>query len=125
MSFFKASMRYVLAISMMYSPLSAIKIRNIHHAVDVAGKQRMFTQRMLKDYTMIGMGKSFGQPKEDLKDIIEKFENHLQSLYVYTKNPDIKMMANEVSEIWLPIKRVLDLNPKRKGLEITRALEEL
>jgi archaellum component FlaC len=103
----------VLILLFLSISLRAIKIENNHHAVDVAGKQRMYTQRMLKDYAMIGMNNSFGKPDEDLKTIMDKFENHLNALYDYTKSEEIKKSAKKVEELWFPIKEVLNNNPKK------------
>ena len=79
----------LLFLSLLYTTSNAIEIKNLHHAVDVAGKQRMFTQRMLKNYAMIGMENTFGKPDEDLKKIIDTFENHLEALHNYTNNTEI------------------------------------
>ncbi len=112
--FFK---KYILMFAMVTGSISAIEIESLSHAVDVAGKQRMFTQRMLKDYTMVGMGNSFGKPDEDLKKIIDAFENHLASLHKYTKNKKIKMSTNKIKKTWIPIKKILKAKPDKKNVE--------
>jgi len=73
----KMSFTTVLVLS---TSLSAVEITSATHAVDIAGKQRMFTQRMLKDYAMVGMGNTFGKPEEDLKKISADFQDHMESL---------------------------------------------
>ena len=86
----------------------------------------MFTQRMLKDYTMIGMQNSFGKPKEDLEKIMEAFENHLQSLHNFTKNKKIKKSTGRVKKLWLPIKKILKLEAtKENARKLQEDLEEL
>lgn len=117
----KLSIKYLLIWSIMTSSLFAIEIESIHHAVDVAGKQRMFTQRMLKNYTMIGMENSFGNPKDDLNKTINAFENHLQSLHNYSKNKLIKSSTNKVKKLWLPIQKTLKSKPDKK---LVRKLQE-
>ncbi len=124
--FFKIFSRYIFIISLFYSYGSAIEIKNPYHAVDVAGKQRMFTQRMLKDYTMIGMNNTFGNPSEDLKKIMGEFEDHLQSLHDYTKNPKIKKSTDKIKELWLPIKKVLSQKPDKGHVgKLQESLDEL
>jgi len=120
-------LKHLLFLSILYSCSSyAIEIKNLHHAVDIAGKQRMFTQRMLKDYAMIGMENSFNNPDEDLKNIIKKFENHLESLHQYTKKKEIQKSTNRVKELWIPIKKVLQKTPKKEtALELQESLEHL
>ncbi len=124
--FFKYSTKYLLIVSILTSMLFPIDIDSAEHAVDVAGKQRMFTQRMLKDYAMIGMENSFGNPKEDLIKIMENFENHLESLHNYTKNKKIKISTDKVKEIWFPIKKRLESEPKKEFVgKLQEDLEQL
>ena len=97
------------------SPAFAIEIKNLSVAVDVAGKQRMFTQRMLKDYAMVGMNNTFGKPKEDLKNIMSEFEEHMESLYNFTKDEQTKKSIEEAKKLWIPIKQTLSLTPARES----------
>lgn len=116
----------LLFLSLLYTTSSAIEIKNLHHAVDVAGKQRMFTQRMLKNYAMIGMENTFGKPDEDLKKIIDTFENHLEALHNYTNNTEIIESTKKIKEIWKPIKISLELTPKKElVLDLQEELERL
>ena len=57
-SFSKKITKYILTFSLFTNLILAIEIESIHDTVDVAGKQRMYTQRMLKDYAMVGMKNS-------------------------------------------------------------------
>ena len=119
-------LKHLLFLSLLYSSSYAIEIKNLHHAVDIAGKQRMFTQRMLKDYAMIGMENSFNNPDKDLKEIISKFENHLESLHDYTKNKKIIKSTQRVKNLWIPIKKILQKSPKKEqALQLQDSLEHL
>ncbi len=123
---FKEIIKYTVTFFLFSNFLLAVEIRSIYDAVDVAGKQRMFTQRMLKDYAMVGMKNSFGKPDEDLKKIMSEFEDHLHTLHDYTKNKEIKKSAKKVEELWLPIKKVLTSTPsKDKVLKLQEDLELL
>jgi len=104
----------------------AIEIKNLSEAVDVAGKQRMFTQRMLKDYAMIGLENGFGHPKEDLKKIVSDFENHLDSLIAFNKDEATKESLLKVKRMWEPIKKSLQEKPqKEKAGALQESLEAL
>ena len=119
-------LKHILFLSLLYNITYAIEIESLHHAVDVAGKQRMFTQRMLKDYAMIGMENSFNRPDEDLKKIIKNFENHLESLHNYTKNRTIVKSTDRVKKLWIPIKKILEEKPNIKSsLKLQESLELL
>jgi len=108
-------LKILFLLSITINFMFAIEIKNISHAVDVAGKQRMFTQLMLKDYAMVGMNNTFGNPKEDLKDTIDKFEKHMESLYQFTKNDATKKSIEEAEILWTPIKQMLTLTPVKEN----------
>jgi len=106
--------------------LFAIEIKNLSQAVDVAGKQRMYTQRMLKDYAMIGLQNSFGNPKKDLKKIMENFENHLDALIAFNKDPKTDKSLQKVKKMWAPLKASLNETPsKEKAGKMQEDLEAL
>ncbi len=115
----------LLIVSLFTSLLQGIEIESLNHAVDVAGKQRMFTQRMLKDYAMIGMENSFGNPQQDLTEIVKAFEDHLLSLSSYTKNKKIIQSAKRVQKLWKPIKKQLLQAPKKDKVVALQADLEL
>ncbi len=124
---FKEIIKFIVIFSILTSSLFAIDIKNIYDAVDIAGKQRMFTQRMLKDYAMIGMKNSFGNADKDLNITISEFEDHLDSLNNYTmNNSNIKKSVKKAKEIWLPIKKtLLSLPNKSKVVKLQENLELL
>jgi len=96
---------------------TAVEIKSPTHAVDIAGKQRMFTQRMLKDYAMVGMGNTFGKPKEDLKKISADFQDHMESLAGFTKNDALKKSIKKVEVLWGPLKKTLAEAPSKEKVE--------
>jgi nitrate/nitrite-specific signal transduction histidine kinase len=105
------------AISVLASSVSAIEITSSTQAVDVAGKQRMFTQRMLKDYAMVGMGNTFGKPEEDLKTISADFQDHMESLANYTKSDKVKKSIKKVEALWIPLQKTLAESPSKEKVE--------
>ena len=105
------------AISILATSVLAIEITSPTHAVDIAGKQRMFTQRMLKDYAMVGMGNTFGKPAEDLKKISADFQDHMESLASYTKSDEVKKSLEKVKILWVPLKQTLSEVPSKEQVE--------
>jgi nitrate/nitrite-specific signal transduction histidine kinase len=113
-------------ISLLSTTVSAIEINSATQAVDIAGKQRMFTQRMLKDYAMVGMNNTFGKPDVDLKKTVDAFEDHLESLLKYTKDDVTKQSLGEVKTLWSPIKKILlEVPSKEKVGKLQESLEVL
>ncbi len=112
----KTLMRYLLIFFIYQGVSYAIEIESMNHAVDVAGKQRMFTQRMLKDYAMIGMQNSFGNPVQDLNDTVISFENHLEALETYGDKREIKESAKKIKKLWKPIRKLLEEEAKQASV---------
>ena len=106
-----------LAITILSTSVSAVEITSPKQAVDIAGKQRMFTQRMLKDYAMVGMGNTFGKPEEDLKKISNDFQDHMESLASYTKSDEIKKSIEKIEMLWAPLRKTLSEAPRKEKVE--------
>jgi len=124
--YFKRLFYTLLFTTFVLTSLDASTIESKYHAVDIAGKQRMYTQRILKDYAMIGMKNDFGNPDEDIKKCIETFSLHLKSLHDYTKNKEILEKIEKAEKIWLPIKTTVEKKPEKKGvLALQSSLENL
>ena len=113
----KKSLISFTSVLTVISSASAIEITSPTHAVDISGKQRMFTQRMLKDYAMVGMGNTFGKPEEDLKKISVTFQDHMDSLSSYTKSEEIKKSISELNTLWVSVQKVLLDTPSKEKVE--------
>ncbi len=125
-AFIQKTIKIVLLSSLLSSFGFAVEIKNLSVAVDVAGKQRMFTQRMLKDYAMVGLENNFGNPKEDLKKIMTDFENHLNALIEFNKDKATEESLHKVKVMWGPIKDALNEAPsKEKARKMQEDLEAL
>jgi nitrate/nitrite-specific signal transduction histidine kinase len=103
-----------------------VEINNYNEAVNIAGKQRMFTQRMLKDYAMVGMGNTFGKPEEDLNKTIAQFDDAEVSLMKFAKSEDTKKAIEKVDKLWSELKKELEAKPsKDKVQDLQIKLDEL
>ena len=109
----KKAIKIVLLPSLLCSYSFGLEIKDLSHAVDVSGKQRMFTQRMLKDYAMVGLENNFGNPDEDLKKIMTAFENHLDSLIGFNTDKATGESLEKVKVLWGPIKVALNEAPSK------------
>jgi len=87
--------------------IHAKEIKNISEAINISGKQRMYTQRMMRDYAMIGMENNYKNPKKDLQNIVNDFEDSLDSLIEFNTEKNTEKALLDVKEDWEPIKKVL------------------
>jgi len=95
----------------------ALDIENFSTAVNISGKQRMFTQQMLKNYAMIGMNNTFGNPKEDLLNIINEFEDHQYSLLAFINKKFLKLNLDNIKPLWKDTKVILLANPEKSKVK--------
>ena len=101
-------------------------IESIEEAVNRAGRQRMITQRLLKDYAMVGMGMQVANPEADLKEKIRWFEKSLKDLQAMQVNDEVNKSLKENEILWQPIKVVLEERAeKSKAKDLQINLEAL
>jgi nitrate/nitrite-specific signal transduction histidine kinase len=100
------------------TPLLALEISSPSHAVDISGKQRMYSQKMLKDYAMIGMNNQFGNPSEELKSTIDNFNNHLDLLLAYNQDTTIKEALQNINTAWRLIEKRLSSTATKEDISI-------
>lgn len=117
----------LLILSLLFDTmLYATPITNIEEAINQAGRQRMLTQKMLKEYTLIGMESSYGNAQSSLLGSIDLFENQLNKLQSYIKDKPASESLNEVKTLWGPIKTVLLKAPsKNEASKLQHDLEKL
>ena len=117
---------FVFAIFLLAGSLSAMEIKSLSHAVDMAGKQRMYTQRMLKDYVMIGMHNHFADPEGDLREVMREFDIHLRSLMTFNRDEKTEKSLAKMIQLWDPVRHtLLKIPQKEKVAKLQKALEVL
>jgi nitrate/nitrite-specific signal transduction histidine kinase len=107
--------------------LSQAEISNLNDAINKAGKQRMLSQRMMKDYSMIGIKIKFGNPKEELKKSSDLFTQTLDDLIKFTKdNKEANDELLKVKKLWKGIQKDLLATPnKEKAVELYKSIDQL
>jgi nitrate/nitrite-specific signal transduction histidine kinase len=127
MNKFKLKMLFgIVTTLLLFVEANAIEIKNLAQAVNEAGRQRMLTQRMLKDYAMIGLGNTFKNPKKDLEKIMAMFDDHLKGLSDFATDPATKESLKKQRELWEPIKKMLKEKPtKENAIILQEKLDEL
>lgn len=123
----KRKILIALSVVVSLSTLAEAQITHLNDAIDKAGRQRMLSQRMMKDYSMQGIKINFGNPKEELAKSSKLFSETLEDLIVFTK--DIKDANNallDVKKKWKTLKPALLATPdKEKALELFKKVDQL
>jgi len=79
---------------------------SIGEAINIAGRQRMLTQRIVKTYCMAGMLSAPRSSKKQLQDAIALFEKQLSQLQAF---PGTEIYAQAIQmerHLWSPVKKI-------------------
>ncbi len=90
---------------------------NLAALIGKAGSQRMLTQRMLRDYVLVGMDVSYKNPKQDLATSIQTFDSHLQELKNAAVNDKTHAALVNVDEVWHKVRPVLTATPDKSVVD--------
>jgi hypothetical protein len=91
-------------------------------AINIAGMQRMLSQRILKAYCEVGLAESYGDPKGRLASAVNRFDTNLSQLEGFAKAPDIQQALEQVRELWPTYKKLALSAPTRVGAQRLMAL---
>jgi len=101
-------------------------ISNLNEAINKAGKQRMLSQKMMKNYSMVGMNMKFNNPSKQLADSISLFDTTLSELEKFIKDKDALKAISEVKLFWNKIKPSISSAPdKTKALKLAKSMDKL
>ena len=93
----------------MYAKASGSKLDpKIAKKINVAGKQRMLTQKMTKELLLVANGIDVDANKENLKKTANLFETTLKDLIANCKHDDIKKQLEVVAKLWGDYKVIIE-----------------
>lgn len=106
-------------------PAAATKMDTIS-AVNMAGRQRMLSQRMVKAYLMLGQGIAADDARTILQVSIKQFESHLVALKAFQPTPRVRSAVINLDGAWTKCKALLTAAPSKAGaVELYDANEAL
>ncbi len=92
----------------------ALEIQSKSDAINVAGKQRMYTMRMLRDHLMMGEHLTYKKPDADLKKTVAAFDEASAALESYLKDPDLQSDMAMIQKQWRSVRTMFDTPPKKE-----------
>lgn len=116
-----------VAIFMMLVSMPQVvsaSIDGLSSAINKAGRQRMLSQRIVATYSQFGMDIQSKKSKAQLKEAINLFEEQLSELKKYRSKGTIKKQLDLVTELWLPMKKIVISPVKRSKVTELRKLAE-
>ena len=107
-------------------PPAAMIRMDIASAVNMAGRQRMLSQRMAKAYLMLGQGIATDDARTILQGSINQFESHLAALKSFQPTPMVRSAIVNLDTAWTKCKTLLTAAPSKAGaVELYDANEAL
>lgn len=86
-------------------------------AIDIAGRQRMLSQRMAKAYLLLVLGVDVERSRALLAESIERFDVQLATLKAAARTDDTGAALANLERQWVTFKAVLVQPPSRSGAD--------
>jgi hypothetical protein len=84
-------------------------------AVNLAGRQRMLSQRIVKAYLMLGQGIAADDARTILQGSIKQFESQLAALKAFQPTPAVRSTVADMEGAWKKYKPLLAAAPSTAG----------
>lgn len=95
-------------------------------AMNMAGLQRSLTQRMAKNYLMIGADVRVDAAQRQLKETVERFDASQKALASYAPTAEIKAALAKVDATWAVHRQQIEAKPEQaKAAQMLATSEEL
>ena len=82
-------------------------------AMNMAGLQRSLTQRMAKNYLMIGADVRVDAAQRQLQETIQRFDASHKALSEYAPNAEIKAALARIDGTWATYRQQLEAKPEQ------------
>ncbi len=114
----KYIVKLLIILGIMTTISNATVTQNNSWAINAINHEKVLTQQILKEYAFFGMKNTYQNSKVNLKEYILIFDKELAELITYFKsNKDATKTLNEIKDIWVPIKKVFEGEPKKSEVE--------
>lgn len=97
-------------------------------AVNLAGRERMLSQRIVKAYLMLGQGIAADDARTILQGSVDQFESQLASLKTFQPTPTVRSAVAKLEGAWKTCKPLLVAAPSKAGAvelyDVNEALQQ-
>jgi nitrate/nitrite-specific signal transduction histidine kinase len=118
----------VLPVLVLPGPAFAAEGAELDYAaaINMAGRQRMLSQRITKSYLLVGLGANTAHSQAQLHAAIDRFESQLNALGGFAPGGETGSAINKVRTLWEPFRDKALVTPDRAEAEkLARMDEEL
>ncbi|CAK8719360.1 Type IV pili methyl-accepting chemotaxis transducer N-term [Candidatus Electronema halotolerans] len=112
----------IAATTMFCSEVSAnASAEDVHELADIC----MYSQRILKDYALVGMGVTYHDPQKDLKENIGTVDKYFKDIEKHKLDEKLLAEVLEVENAWKIIRPEFEQKPdKKKMSELRKKVEQ-
>ena len=107
-------MKFLSIALLFFSAFSYSEIISKADSINKAGAQRMLSQRIVKNYIMIGNNIKATQAHQELDHAVALFEQQHLELLDYIEDPSVINALDNVSEIWISFRLKAISNPTKE-----------
>ena len=93
-------------------------------AVNMAGRQRMLTQRMVKAYCQINLDVRRDEAREQLAQAVAQFDSQLTELKRFAPTLKVSESLAVADGLWLPFRKIITSPYSRENAEQVMVLNE-
>jgi uncharacterized protein YeaO (DUF488 family) len=115
---------FVLAMCALVELPAHAQALTFAQAIDMAGRQRMLTQRITKAYVQIGLNADVGESLYELQDAITTFEEQLYVLQAFAPTTELTAALADISAKWAPFKQIAEAEPTKDGARRLHRMDE-
>lgn len=115
-----------LGLILLLTAWTQIRADELSHAeaINVAGRQRMLTQRVTKSYLQIGLGANAEQSTRRLLEAVELFEAQHEVLKAYAPTNEVRSALDAMESVWPDFRRAAMEPPGNETAVRLAALDE-
>ncbi len=102
------------------------EVLDIHSAINKAGRQRMLSQNIAKNYLLLGIQVNTPKAQAELEGSIERFGSQRKELLAYAPSGDIERIARRIDPLWAAYRQIAESEVNRdNAIELLRMSDDL
>lgn len=103
----------VVFVLCFFSVQVAAEVLTLGSAINKAGRQRMLTQNMLKNYLALGLQVDVVRARKELDQSVALFEEQFQELQDYAPNTTVQQSLAKVEPLWFDYRTLVIQTPSQ------------
>lgn len=105
----------ITVILCIFSVQAVAEVLTLGSAINKAGRQRMLTQNILKNYLALGLQVDMARARNELDKSVALFEEQFEELQDYAPNKTVKDSLAKVEPLWFEYRTLAILLPSKEN----------